>query len=165
MNKKLENRCSWQEYFMRLCETVAERGTCDRAYVGAIIVNSENRIVSTGYNGSISGDKHCSEVGHEMRDGHCIRTIHAEQNALYYCAKEGISVKNCSIYVTHFPCLNCTKAIIQAGIKHIYYRTGYRIDEYAINYCNQVMSYIQNYNFNIIYLIFYIFTKWVIIKV
>ncbi|MCC0666424.1 deoxycytidylate deaminase [Clostridioides sp. ZZV15-6597] len=132
MENKLENRCSWQEYFMRLCETVAERGTCDRAYVGAIIVNSENRIVSTGYNGSISGDKHCSEVGHEMREGHCIRTIHAEQNALYYCAKEGIPVKDCSIYVTHFPCLNCTKAIIQSGIKHIYYKTGYRMDEYAL---------------------------------
>lgn len=67
-----------------------------------------------------------------MRDGHCIATIHAEINALLYCAKEGISVKNCTVYVTHFPCLNCTKALIQAGIKKIYFINDYRIDDYAI---------------------------------
>ena len=67
-----------------------------------------------------------------MRDGHCIATIHAEMNALIYCAKEGISVKGCTAYVTHFPCLNCTKALIQAGIKKIYYKYDYRVDEYAV---------------------------------
>ena len=67
-----------------------------------------------------------------MRDGHCIATIHAEINALLYCAKEGISVKNSTAYVTHFPCLNCTKALIQAGIKKIYYKNDYRVDEYAV---------------------------------
>ncbi len=125
-------RKSWNEYFIELAENVATRGTCDRAYVGCVLVNSENRIVSTGYNGSIKGNPHCDEVGHTMRDGHCIATIHAEMNALLYCAKEGISVKDCKAYVTHFPCLNCTKALIQAGISQIYYRHAYRIDEYAI---------------------------------
>ena len=125
-------RGSWQEYFMEIAESIAKRGTCDRAFVGAVIVNDDNRIVSTGYNGSISGDEHCIDTNLKMRDGHCIRTIHAEQNALYYCAKEGIKVKGCSIYVTHFPCLNCTKALIQSGIKHIYYKNDYRIDEYAL---------------------------------
>ena len=67
-----------------------------------------------------------------MRDGHCIATIHAEMNALLYCAKEGISVKNCKCYVTHFPCLNCTKALLQAGIKEIYYLNAYRVDQYAL---------------------------------
>ena len=66
-----------------------------------------------------------------MRDGHCIATIHAEMNALLYCAKEGIPVKDTICYVTHFPCLNCTKSLIQAGIKKIYYRNAYRMDEYA----------------------------------
>ena len=125
------DRIKWDEYFMAQSHLLALRSTCQRLSVGATIVK-DNRIIAGGYNGSVAGEVHCIDVGCLIEDGHCIRTIHAEQNALYYCAKEGISVKNCSIYVTHFPCLNCTKAIIQAGIKHIYYRTGYRIDEYAI---------------------------------
>ncbi|NLW22171.1 MAG: CMP deaminase [Tissierellia bacterium] len=128
----MSKRKSWNEYFMEIAEIVASRSTCDRAEVGCLIVNDDNRIVSTGYNGSISGNPHCNDVGHVMRDGHCIATIHAEMNALLYCAKEGISVKNCTVYVTHFPCLNCTKALIQAGIKRIYYKHAYRIDDYAL---------------------------------
>lgn len=130
-------RTSWNEYFMEITKTVATRSTCDRAFVGCVLVNKDNRIVSTGYNGSISGDPHCHDAGHEMRDGHCIRTIHAEMNALLYCAKEGISVKNSICYVTHFPCLNCTKALIQAGISKIYYCEGYRIDDYALELLNR----------------------------
>ena len=127
-----KDRLTWDEYFMNLATTVSQRGTCDRAYVGCVIVNNEHRIVTTGYNGSIKGNPHCDEIGHTMRDGHCIATIHAEMNALLYCAKEGISVKGCKAYVTHFPCLNCTKSLIQAGIKQIYYREAYRVDEYAL---------------------------------
>ena len=124
-------RKSWNEYFMQIAEIVATRSTCDRAEVGCLIVNDDNRIVSSGYNGSVSGNPHCDDVGHTMRDGHCIATIHAEINALVYCAKEGISVKDCTVYITHFPCLNCTKALIQSGIKKIYYKNDYRIDDYA----------------------------------
>ncbi|MBU5668680.1 CMP deaminase [Peptoniphilus sp. MSJ-1] len=125
-------RKSWDEYFMEITGMVATRSTCDRAFVGCVLVNKDNRIVSTGYNGSVSGNPHCSEVGHTMRDGHCIATIHAEMNALLYCAKEGISVKGAKAYVTHFPCLNCTKALIQAGISEIFYREAYRVDDYAL---------------------------------
>ncbi|NLX60933.1 MAG: CMP deaminase [Tissierellia bacterium] len=128
----MKGRKSWNEYFMEIAEIVASRSTCNRAEVGCLIVNDDNRIVSTGYNGSISGNPHCNDVGHVMRDGHCIATIHAEINALIYCAREGIAVKGCKVYVTHFPCLNCTKALIQAGIKKIYYRNDYRVDEYAL---------------------------------
>nr|WP_276938560.1 cytidine/deoxycytidylate deaminase family protein [Helcococcus sueciensis] len=128
----MKSRISWQAYFMNIAKIVSERSTCDRAYVGCVLVNKDNRIVSTGYNGSISGNPQCDEVGHTMRDGHCIATIHAEMNALLYCAKEGISVKDSVCYVTHFPCLNCTKALIQAGISKIYYENGYRIDDYAL---------------------------------
>ncbi len=130
-------RKSWDQYFMELAKTVATRGTCDRAYVGCVIVNKDNRIVSTGYNGSVAGNPHCDDVGHHMRDGHCIATIHAEMNALLYCAKEGIPVKDCHCYVTHFPCLNCTKALIQAGISRIYYGSAYRIDDYAVELLNR----------------------------
>ncbi len=125
-------RIPWEQYFMEIALKVASRSTCDRAYVGCLIVNDDNRIVSTGYNGSIKGNPHCLDVGHTMRDGHCIATIHAEMNALLYCAREGIPVKGCTAYVTHFPCLNCTKSLIQAGITRIYYHEGYRIDEYAL---------------------------------
>ena len=125
-------RKSWTSYFMEITEMVATRSTCDRAFVGCTLVNKDNRIVSTGYNGSVAGNPHCDEVGHVLRDGHCIATIHAEMNALLYCAKEGISVKGATAYITHFPCLNCTKALIQAGISEIYYEAGYRIDEYAM---------------------------------
>ena len=81
-----KDRLSWEEYFMKLAKTVARRGTCDRAYVGCVLVNEENRIVSTGYTGSIKGNPHCDEVGHPMGDGHCIATIPAEMNAILYCA-------------------------------------------------------------------------------
>ncbi len=130
-------RIPWEQYFMEIAQKVATRSTCDRAFVGCLLVNDDNRIVSTGYNGSIVGNPHCHDVGHTMRDGHCIATIHAEMNALLYCAKEGISVKGCTAYVTHFPCLNCTKSLIQAGITRIYYHEGYRIDEYALQLLNR----------------------------
>ena len=126
-------RKSWDTYFMEITEMVASRSTCDRAFVGCVLVNRDHRIVSTGYNGSVAGNPHCDEIGHTMRDGHCIATIHAEMNALLYCAKEGISTKGTICYVTHFPCLNCTKALIQAGIDEIVYRHAYRVDEYAVH--------------------------------
>lgn len=125
-------RKSWDEYFMEIAEMVATRSTCDRAYVGCVLVNADNRIVSTGYNGSLSGNPSCDEIGHTMRDGHCIATIHAEMNALLYCAKEGIKVRGAKAYVTHFPCLNCTKALLQSGISEIIYKHAYRVDEYAL---------------------------------
>lgn len=126
-------RKSWDTYFMEITEMVASRSTCDRAFVGCVLVNRDHRIVSTGYNGSVAGNPHCDEIGHTMRDGHCIATIHAEMNALLYCAKEGISTKGTICYVTHFPCLSCTKALIQAGIDEIVYRHAYRVDEYAVH--------------------------------
>ncbi|MDO5301170.1 MAG: cytidine/deoxycytidylate deaminase family protein [Tissierellia bacterium] len=125
-------RKSWDAYFMEITQLVASRSTCDRAFVGCVLVNGEHRIVSTGYNGSVSGNPHCFDVGHTLRDGHCIATIHAEMNALLYCAKEGIKVKDTTCYVTHFPCLNCTKALIQAGIREIVYLHDYKNDPYAL---------------------------------
>jgi dCMP deaminase len=120
-------RKPWDEYFMDIARMVATRGTCDRAYVGAVIV-SEKRILATGYNGSPPGLPHCDDVGHLMVDGHCTRTIHAEQNALIQCALHGVSSSNADIYVTHYPCLICTKLIISSGIKRVFVRDLYRMD-------------------------------------
>ena len=119
------NRVSWETYFMNIATEVATRSTCDRKHVGAVIVRNKN-ILSTGYNGSIKGLPHCDEVGHEMVDGHCIRTTHAEANAIVQAAKNGVSIDNAEIFVTASPCYNCSKLIANSGIKVIYYRELYR---------------------------------------
>ena len=110
---------------MNIATEVATRSTCDRKHVGAVIVRNKN-ILSTGYNGSIKGLPHCDEVGHEMVDGHCIRTTHAEANAIVQAAKNGVSIDNSEIFVTASPCYNCFKLIANSGIKVIYYRELYR---------------------------------------
>lgn len=126
-----EERLSWQDYFMANAELISKRSTCDRAFVGAVLVK-DNRIIATGYNGGVSETDNCDQAGHQMEAGHCIRTVHAEMNALIQCAKEGISTKGTEIYVTHFPCINCTKALLQAGIVKITYKNEYRPHDFAI---------------------------------
>lgn len=123
-------RISWDEYFMAQSHLLSLRSTCSRLSVGATIVK-DKRIVSGGYNGSIKGDEHCIDVGCKVVVGHCVRTIHAEINAILQCSKFGVGTEGATIYVTHFPCLNCTKSIIQAGIKEICYANDYRNNEYA----------------------------------
>lgn len=132
----MSQRISWHEYFMAQAKLISLRGTCARLYVGSVITR-DRRVIAGGYNGSISGDVHCIDVGCKVVDGHCVRTIHAEQNALMQCAKFGVATEGAEIYVTHFPCLHCTKLIVQAGIKHIYYETPYRMDEYAVQLLKQ----------------------------
>ena len=120
-------RVSWGTYFMNIAKEVATRSTCDRKHVGAVIVR-EKTILSTGYNGSIKGLPHCDEAGHEMVDDHCIRTTHAEANAIVQAAKNGVEINKSDIYVTASPCYNCFKLIANAGIKTIYYGEFYRKD-------------------------------------
>ncbi|MCZ2259382.1 ComE operon protein 2 [Sporosarcina sp. G11-34] len=124
-------RITWDQFFMAQCHLLALRSTCTRLSVGAILVR-ENRIIAGGYNGSISGGDHCIDHGCYVVGNHCVRTIHAEMNALLQCSKYGIPVAGASVYVTHFPCLQCTKAIIQAGINHVCYALDYKNDDYAM---------------------------------
>ena len=127
-----ESRPSWGTYFMNITNLVAERSTCTRRAVGAVLVKNK-RILSTGYNGAPTGLKHCREVGclreqlgvesgkmHEL-----CRGIHAEQNAIIQAAYHGVSVNGAVIYCTNQPCSICARMIINAGIKKIYYRSGY----------------------------------------
>ncbi len=120
-------RPDWDSYFMKIAQDVSERSTCDRAMVGCVLV-LEKRILTTGFNGSPSGQPHCDEEGHLMVDGHCVRTIHAETNAIIQAALHGVSTKGCTCYVTHFPCINCGKALINAGITRLVYAVDYRPD-------------------------------------
>jgi dCMP deaminase len=124
----LEKRPSWDEYFMGITFEVAKRSTCDRARVGAIIVQ-EKRILTTGYNGSPRGLPHCDEIGHLILNGHCVRTLHAEQNAIIQAALHGVSTAGSTLYVTHQPCLNCAKMIINAGIRRVVYAGAYPDEE------------------------------------
>ncbi|KHF41923.1 ComE operon protein 2 [Halalkalibacter okhensis] len=123
-------RISWDQYFMAQSHLLALRSTCTRLMVGATIVR-EKRIIAGGYNGSVSGGAHCIDEGCYVVDNHCIRTIHAEVNALLQCAKFGVPTEGSEIYVTHFPCVHCSKAIIQAGIKSVYYAKDYKNHPYA----------------------------------
>jgi dCMP deaminase len=125
-------RPSWPEYFMAITRLVAKRSTCLRRSVGAILVK-EKRILATGYNGAPAGVRHCEEVGC-LRENSSIpsgtrhelcRGLHAEQNVIIQAAYHGISIRDATLYCTNKPCVICSKMIINAGIKKIYYEEGY----------------------------------------
>lgn len=126
---KVENdRPTWDEYFIQLSEMIGTRGTCDRGMAGAVIVK-DKRIIATGYVGAPAGLPHCGEVGHELstvidEDGkesrHCIRTAHAEQNAINNAARMGgVSVEGSTIYCKMVPCYKCAQSIINAGVVRV----------------------------------------------
>ncbi|MCM0581988.1 ComE operon protein 2 [Weissella diestrammenae] len=131
-----EERIAWPEYFMMQAVMLASRSTCTRLHVGAAIVK-DGRIIASGYNGSVVGTPHCTEVGDYIVDGHCIRAVHAEQNALLQLAKMGIAADDAEIYVTDFPCVHCTKFLLQAGIKKINYLRNYNNDAFAMSLIEQ----------------------------
>jgi dCMP deaminase len=130
------NRISWDQYYMAQSHLLALRSTCTRLAVGATIVR-DKRIIAGGYNGAISGGTHCIDEGCYVIDNHCVRTIHAEMNAIIQCAKFGVPTEGAEIYVTHFPCLQCCKGIIQSGIKAVYYAVDYKNNPYAIELFKQ----------------------------
>lgn len=140
-------RITWDQFFMAQCHLLAVRSTCTRLAVGATIVR-DNRIIAGGYNGSISGGDHCIDHGCYVVDNHCVRTIHAEMNALLQCSKYGIPVADSTLYVTHFPCLQCSKAIIQSGIRNLYYATDYKNSDYAIQLFEQSGISVQHIPFD-----------------
>ncbi len=136
MNERLSTRLSWDQYFLNITRQVAERSTCTRAKVGAVIAR-ERSILASGYNGAPSGLPHCTEVGclvyqSQTPDGqleeNCYRTIHAEINAIAQAAKNGVSIRDADIYVTHTPCIHCLKVLINTGIKRIFYDRAYKLE-------------------------------------
>jgi len=118
-------RATWDEYFMNIATEVATRATCSRKHVGAVIVRDKT-ILSTGYNGSVRGLPHCNDDNHMMEDGHCVRTIHAEINAIIQAARNGTRIESSGIYVTASPCWSCFKAIANAGLTRIVFGEFYR---------------------------------------
>jgi dCMP deaminase len=130
------HRGSWDEYFMRIAREVASRATCDRKHVGAVIVRDKS-ILATGYNGSIRGLRHCDEDGHLMEDGHCVRTIHAEANAIIQAARNGVRIDGATIYVTASPCWGCFKMIANGGLARIVFGEFYR-DERIFRFATEL---------------------------
>ena len=118
-------RASWDEYFMNIAQQVASRATCDRKHVGAVIVR-DKIVLATGYNGSIRGLPHCDEIGHLMEEGHCVRTVHAEANAIVQAAKNGARIDGAGIYVTASPCWSCYRLIANSGIVRVVFGEFYR---------------------------------------
>ena len=131
----MSERPSWDQYFMTITRQVAERSTCLRAKVGAVIARDKN-ILATGYNGSPAGLPHCSDVGcliyrsttpsGEIEEN-CFRCIHAEINAIAQAAKNGAGIRDADIYITHTPCIHCFKVLINTGIKRIFYEKPYKL--------------------------------------
>ncbi len=113
------------QLFMHIAVLFAQQSTCTRANVGAVIVQ-DNRIISCGYNGSPPGQPHCLDVGCDPPDG-CLRTIHAEANAILWAARTGVSVHEATMYATHEPCLTCAQAIAASGITRFMYFIPYRL--------------------------------------
>jgi len=111
-------RPTWEEYFLKLAMLASERSTCPRMHVGCVLVK-DKYVLATGYNGSLPGQPHCDDVGCLIVDNHCVRTNHAEINALIQAANHGVNVKGATAYVTNMPCTNCAKALITAGIVRV----------------------------------------------
>jgi dCMP deaminase len=130
------NRVSWERYFMNLAVQAATRSTCPRKSVGAVIVRDKT-VLSTGYNGSIRGAAHCTEVGCLMENDHCVRTVHAEANALVQAACHGTRLEDGQIFVTASPCFHCFKLIVNSGIRSIYFGEFYR-DERVIQFADEL---------------------------
>ena len=131
----MNERLTWDQYFMTITRQVGERSTCNRAKVGAVIVRERN-ILATGYNGAPAGMPHCTDAGcliYESKtpngdtEQNCFRTIHAEMNAIAQAAKNGSNIKDACIYVTHSPCLHCLKVLVNTGIISVYYEKPYKL--------------------------------------
>ncbi|MFH1129279.1 MAG: cytidine/deoxycytidylate deaminase family protein [Patescibacteria group bacterium] len=131
------SRKSWDEYFVGLLEEISGRATCDRGK-NAAIITKDNHILTTGYVGAPSGSPHCDEVGHLMRrvvneddtiSQHCVRTIHAEENAILQAARFGPPIEGATIYIKMSPCYHCALVIIQSGIKRIVAAKKYHADK------------------------------------
>lgn len=130
-NNIINERPTWEEYFKEIVISTAKRSSCNRLHVGCILVK-DNRIISQGYNGFLTNHPHVSVI----IDDHEISTIHAEQNAIIDCAKRGVECNDAIAYITHFPCINCLKILVQAGIQKIYYINDYKNNNDLINKLN-----------------------------
>ncbi|OGZ24737.1 MAG: cell division protein DedD [Candidatus Nealsonbacteria bacterium RIFCSPLOWO2_01_FULL_43_32] len=138
-------RPNWDEYFLGLIEPIGKRATCGRGRSGAVIVSPHRTILATGYVGAPPGQPHCDEVGHMMRtvideagnqSQHCVRTLHAEENAILQCAKDGIKIEGATLYCKMVPCYNCAMRIVRVGVKKVVAQKRYHADGLSVKLFN-----------------------------
>ena len=127
------SRLNWDDYFMEIAQVTAKRSACERLQVGCVLVK-DKRIISQGYNGFLPGCPHQSII----RNNHEEATVHAEQNAIADCAKRGVSCKGSTAYITHYPCIICTRLLLAAGIESIKYLHDYKNDPLVVVFTNQL---------------------------
>jgi dCMP deaminase len=127
------SRLNWDDYFIEIAQVTAKRSACERLQVGCILVK-DKRIISQGYNGFLPGCPHQSII----RNNHEEATVHAEQNAIADCAKRGVSCKGSTAYITHYPCIICTRILLAAGIESIKYLHDYKNDPLVVVFTNQL---------------------------
>ena len=156
-NNNNNKRPTWDEYFMKVCDAIAERATCDRGKSGCVIAK-DNQILVTGYVGSPHGLPHCDEVGHLLKktiheDGtatqHCVRTVHAEQNAICQAAKKGISINGATVYCKMTPCRTCAMLLINCGIKRIVCNNHYHDEKDSLDMFRKVGIAIEHIEDNV----------------
>ncbi len=124
--ERTHHRPEWDDYFMAITMIIATRGTCNRLYAGSVLVK-DKRIIATGYNGSPPGLPHCDDAGHLLEEGHCVRTVHGEHNALLQSARQGgTSSIGATMYTKYSPCIHCAKYIISCGIRRVVIARVYR---------------------------------------
>ena len=147
-------RPSWDDYFLAIARVVATRSTCDRGRAGAVVVK-DRQILTTGYAGSPTGLPHCDDVGHQLKkmiheNGeesiHCVRTVHAEQNAICQAAKLGIALFGATLYCKMTPCMTCAKLIINCGIKRVICEKRYHADKETLELFEQAGIELKIYN-------------------
>ena len=145
MGKEKYTRPSWDDYFMEVAEAISKRATCDRGRSGCVIAR-DKQILVTGYVGSPPGFPHCDDVGHLMKKmihendnvtEHCMRTIHAEQNAVCQAAKAGISIKGATLYCRMTPCRTCAMLLISCGISRVVCERKYHAAEESEDFFRQ----------------------------
>ena len=118
-------RPSKGQYLMEMAVLASLRGTCDRRHVGCVIGTSDGHLLSTGYNGSLPGEPHCDEAGHLMFKDSCVRTVHAEANAVAHAARRGLNLYGSIAYCTCHPCIECMKLMLSAGVMKVLYLEPY----------------------------------------
>ena len=133
---------SYPDYFMKITKITSEKSPCERLKVGCLLVKN-NRIVSQGFNGFLAGCLHESIV----RDNHEQAIVHAEQNAIAYCARRGTNCQGCTAYITHYPCIICCRLLLAAGIVKIIYEKDYKNDILVEKFCSQKKCILEKFSF------------------
>lgn len=148
--RKKSSRPGWNEFWFNLALFYSTRGTCDRLKASCLLVDRKKRLIGAGYNGSLPGEDHCDEVGHLIVDGHCIRTLHAEVNAILHSVGD---LEGATAYLIGTPCIDCAMKLLSKGVKKIFYTREYdnksRGSQYIFDIAKKHKAEIKRWDLNL----------------